>query len=215
MGVHVVRQGECLSTIAARHGIPSWKTLYDDPANADLRRLRPNPNLLYPGDRVVIPAPTKQKTVSCATGQGHGFVVALPMAKLRLVLKGADGQGLASKRYKLEARGWRAEGRTDGNGKIEQDLPLSVREAHLSVWLKDDLVLQYRLLPGALDPHDLVTGVQARLRNLGFHAGPVDGRPRPELEQALRHFQRKAGLAESGRIDQATANRLRDTHDGP
>lgn len=52
---HVVRQGECLSAIAKRYGFASYRIIYDHPDNAELRRARPNPNLLFPGDVIVIP----------------------------------------------------------------------------------------------------------------------------------------------------------------
>ncbi len=54
--VYVVVRGDSLSKIARAHGLSSWRALYDAPENADFRRRRPNPNLIHPGDRVVIPA---------------------------------------------------------------------------------------------------------------------------------------------------------------
>ncbi len=54
--VYVVERGDSLSKIARAHGLSSWRALYDAPENADFRRKRPNPNLIHPGDRVVIPA---------------------------------------------------------------------------------------------------------------------------------------------------------------
>lgn len=52
---YTVLRGDTLSGIAAKHGISSWKSLYEAPANAAFRRKRPNPNLMHPGDRIVIP----------------------------------------------------------------------------------------------------------------------------------------------------------------
>ncbi|HEU4631394.1 MAG TPA: LysM domain-containing protein, partial [Gemmatimonadaceae bacterium] len=57
---HVVRRGESLASIAATHGLASWKALYDAPANKDLRRLRPNPRFIQPGDRVAIPPDARE-----------------------------------------------------------------------------------------------------------------------------------------------------------
>jgi hypothetical protein len=53
--MHVVVEGENLSTIAAAEGFRDFRKLYDAPENAELRKKRPNPNLIRPGDEVVIP----------------------------------------------------------------------------------------------------------------------------------------------------------------
>lgn len=50
-----VQPGDTLSKIAIRHGLPSWRMIYDSPDNADFRRVRPNPNLIYPGDVLILP----------------------------------------------------------------------------------------------------------------------------------------------------------------
>jgi hypothetical protein len=53
---HIVVKGDTLSGIAKKHGFKDWRTIYNDPSNAAFRRKRPNPNLIFPGDVVVIPA---------------------------------------------------------------------------------------------------------------------------------------------------------------
>ena len=57
---YTVVPGDNLSRIAQRFGLRSWRQIYDDPANAAFRRRRPDPNLILPGDVLVIPggAPT-------------------------------------------------------------------------------------------------------------------------------------------------------------
>jgi hypothetical protein len=52
---HRVRQGECLASIAARHGLPSAEALFDHPDNAELKRRRKHPGVLSPGDVVKVP----------------------------------------------------------------------------------------------------------------------------------------------------------------
>ncbi len=52
---YVVQQGDWLSKIAAAHGYDSWKEIYYHPDNAAFRAKRPDPDLIYPGDVLVLP----------------------------------------------------------------------------------------------------------------------------------------------------------------
>lgn len=51
--------------------------------------------------------------------------------------------------------------------------------------------------------------VQRRLARLGFNPGPIDGRWRPQTQQALARFQQQAGLNPTGNINLATYHTLR------
>ncbi|MHC4399783.1 MAG: LysM peptidoglycan-binding domain-containing protein [Planctomycetota bacterium] len=65
--VYVVRRGDTLTRIARDHGFDSWRTIYNHPDNAAFRRQRPNPDLIYPGDRIVIPDVVTAVTATGAT----------------------------------------------------------------------------------------------------------------------------------------------------
>ncbi|MEM1142296.1 MAG: LysM domain-containing protein [Pseudomonadota bacterium] len=72
MRAYTVVRGDNLSRIARAFGLSSWRDLYHDPANAQFRALRPNPNLIFPGDRLQIPdremsAITPQRRQAAAT----------------------------------------------------------------------------------------------------------------------------------------------------
>jgi hypothetical protein len=54
-GFHTVKHGENLSSIARLYGLATWRAIYDHPTNAAFRRSHPDPNLIFPGDRVFIP----------------------------------------------------------------------------------------------------------------------------------------------------------------
>jgi hypothetical protein len=56
MGIHVVKLGENLSRIAQHYGVRYWANIYLAGENDDLRSKRSNPNLICPGDKVVIPS---------------------------------------------------------------------------------------------------------------------------------------------------------------
>lgn len=66
---YTVRRGDTLSHIAARHGLANWRTIYNaTPENDEFRRTHPDPNLIFPGDRVFVPNPRqKQETVPTTT----------------------------------------------------------------------------------------------------------------------------------------------------
>ena len=52
---HRVTQGESITTIALRYGFRDPKAIYDHPDNAELKKKRPSPDILFPGDVVIIP----------------------------------------------------------------------------------------------------------------------------------------------------------------
>ena len=55
MTQYTVQRGDSLSLIARRFHVPRWQTIYNHPLNADFKRRRPNPNLIYPGDVDFVP----------------------------------------------------------------------------------------------------------------------------------------------------------------
>ena len=50
-----VQPGDTLSKIASKHGFSDYREIYDHPSNALFRAKRPNPNLIFAGDIIVIP----------------------------------------------------------------------------------------------------------------------------------------------------------------
>lgn len=52
---YVVKAGDTLGKIALAHGFRSYKDIYDHPDNTAFRAKRPNPNLIFPGDVLMIP----------------------------------------------------------------------------------------------------------------------------------------------------------------
>src|SRR5919109_910268 len=59
----------------------------------------------------------------------------------------------------------------------------------------------------ALTP-DLIKQAQEALKMEGLHPGPVDGVVGPRTRQALRAYQARAGLPQTGVLDDATFHRL-------
>jgi hypothetical protein len=65
-----------------------------------------------------------------------------------------------------------------------------------------------------LDPTSEISGLQGRLRHLGYAVGAPDGTLDPRSEEALRAFQTDHDLEVTGELDQATQDKLRELADG-
>jgi peptidoglycan hydrolase-like protein with peptidoglycan-binding domain len=99
---------------------------------------------------------------------------------------------------------------TDGEGALE--IAIRPDAARALIILGDGTDDPIDLCLGALDPADSVTGVQARLTNLGVDVGPVDGILGPLTTAGIAEFQRQRGLPETGEIDEATSTKLAEVH---
>jgi hypothetical protein len=209
---YVVHQGDCLSAIARRYGFADPDAIYQDPANADLRKLRPDKNVLYPGDIVVIPDPQK-KTVDCGTGGSYKFH--LKVVKKKLIIKLVDGEGkpMDCLPYVLVVGTKTYNGATDGSGQIQQDVDAAATTATLSLCGNPPSDVRIGSLNPSKDCDDGgVTGVQSRLHNLGYDPGPADGDPGPRTAAALRQFQCDNGIDPTGEPDDALLALLEQSH---
>jgi N-acetylmuramoyl-L-alanine amidase len=209
MTTHVVAQGECLATIAARHGF-EWQTIYNAPENAALRRRRPNPNILYPGDVVEIPEkrPVESRV---ATGRQHTFKVPRQTWELRLRLKDHDHEAISGVAWSLSVEGIADpfEGKTGKDGLVAVPFPVHSRRAILTVFGQSHV-----LDIGGLDPVSRVSGVQQRLARLGYDPRAIDGVLGPRTRAAIMAFQESQDdLADTGRLDDATRQRLQEMCD--
>jgi N-acetylmuramoyl-L-alanine amidase len=213
--VHVVEQGECLSEIARKYGFLNYKAVYEHPDNADLRKKRPNPNVLMPGDEVAIPDIASKK-VAAVTNKNHKFQIKLPRKVLRVVFKGHDGKPLKDTEYTLRFGEQTKIGKTDGSGKIDEPVPMGTRVAEIEIAGRA-LTLRLGHLnpigqPGTEDGDDDFAGVQARLKNLGYDAGPTDGIYGRRTRAAIAMFQAEHGLDIDGKANDATLAKLDETY---
>jgi hypothetical protein len=202
--VHRVRQGECLSSIAAEAGL-FWETVWNDSDNAALRQQRSDPNVLLPGDTVVL-RPIETKNEAIATEQRHRFCKRGIPVLLRLRLLD-EGEPCADTEWTLDIEGRLIHGRTDSDGRLEVSISPTVRSGTLLL----RPVGQEREIPiaiGEIDPADTVSGAQGRLRDLGYNVGPIDGDLGPQTRTALKTFQKDHDLEVSGELDSATSDAL-------
>jgi N-acetylmuramoyl-L-alanine amidase len=209
-----VQQGECLSSIARKHGYASWRTIYYHPDNADFRRNRPDPNVIYPNDLLILPD-VEIKHVSRPTDQRHRFVKTSVKTRLRILVRDEDNQPLASKRYELQVGTARHVGTTGSDGIIEHTIVADEESGSLELWISEapaEDSRKWELRIGHLDPVGEITGVQARLNNLGFDCGPVDGILGSKTRAATKAFQKSTGLNIDGIPGPQTKDRLKEAH---
>ena len=199
-GEYRVRQGDCIHSIASKHGL-FWQTIWNHAKNAGLRAERKDPSVLRKGDMVHVPDLTRGQE-SGATEERHRFRRKGVPANMRVRLL-LDDEPRANKPYHLIVDGalWK-EGSTDGDGYVEAGIPPGAKQGTLV--LTDGQEQQtYMLDFGNLDPIDTDEGVKGRLANLGYN---ID----EGLEPAVRDFQVKEQLEVTGRVDDATRARLEE-----
>jgi len=209
---HVVKQGECLSLIAKRYGFKSPLDIWNDGHNQALRDKRKGDfNVLFPGDVLFIPE-RNDKQVAKPTRQAHTFTVKLPPKKVLIFVRNAAEEPVAGADYVLEVGGERLTGKTDGQGKVEQTISTLSTSGKLTVgkyhW---DLDIGH-LNPIVQTPDEGISGIQARLKNLGYLFDCVKGSLCEKTKGALKSFQQAFGLSETGQPDEATKSKLEQAH---
>ena len=119
-GSHVVREGECMSSLAAKKGL-FVAQIFEHPANAQLSTVRGDPNILLPGDRVTIPN-FELKDVDKPTEQKNKFVLLGEPVFLRILVMDRD-KPLGGQPFTLVVGGVTIQDTTQPDGTIETRIP--------------------------------------------------------------------------------------------
>lgn len=209
---YVVQQGDHLSQIARDYGFSDYRTIWDHPDNQELKLKRKNPNVLFPGDVLVIPDRDLRQE-SCATDQRHRFKMQGPGLRLRLVLEDLYRTPIANAKCVLEVENHSRYVITDANGRIDYPLPPQAKRASLVI---QDAQTPYDSVPipikiGHMDPVEEFSGQQSRLNNLGYFAGTADESDESFLS-AVEEFQCDHGLAVDGICGPNTQAKLKEVH---
>ena len=215
---HVVKQGEHLSGIAGKYGFSDYKTIWDDPENAELKAKRRNPHVLHPGDVLSIPD-RKAKTLSGATGQKHRFVLSKTQLTLRLKLQKAFGRPISNTACDLLVETEKHELRTDGDGRLSHAISADAHGAGLLI--REEAAVNGKQVTietgipiriGHLDPVEETSGQIARLANLGYYRAPLDKVDKDELLSSIEEFQCENNLPVTGICDSTTQAKLKEVH---
>jgi hypothetical protein len=212
---HIVVQGESIQKIARDNGYLNWKFIWEHPDNSQLKSKRKDPNILYPGDKVIIP-PIKVKKVSLGTNKIAEFTASeeVPENKINIVLKDSDGKPLKNLKYKIIINEEGKVGKTTSNGEVIENIPMDVALLKLIVYKSEDEgdILEYNLNLNHLDPIDEISGIKARLKNLGFYAGAIDKKEDEELKEAIKWFQKDNNLNANGLVNDLLKSKLKEIH---
>lgn len=211
---HIVQQGETLCSIARAHGCADWQAIYNDPANADLRAKRKNPNVLHPGDVVTIPdspggggvfIPLDRQTTLVRYRKGEQV--------LRLFLANSAWKPRAGEAFKLTFAGGERSGKSDARGVVRATIPDDVQDVELEVGDERWTLKVAHLNPIEADTaDDGASGCKARLSNLGYAVKEIDGPLSAKDKALLRRFQADHGIAVTGELDAATRSKILSLH---
>jgi hypothetical protein len=197
---------DSVESVAYRHGhFPD--TIWQHAENAELREERASMHVLCAGDKLFV-ADIVPKSLPCSTSHIHCFTRrAVPsLLRIRLML---GEQPIIRRPCRMESPGRvPVDAHSDHAGWVHVPVLPDAAKARLMVTLEDGSELQLDLSPRALNPVDTTTGVQARLRNLGYLTDATDGAIDLPTVLALARFQNTNGLGMTGTADAATRTAL-------
>ena len=104
------------------------------------------------------------------------------------------------------------EGSTGGQGKIEHDIPVKERKATLTMNGTTRVLLIGHLNPIKDTKDSGISGVQSRLKNLGYPVGAVDGKMGPSTRAAIQAFQSDNKMSVDGEVSDALIAKLQEKY---
>jgi len=217
-GYYTVKQGDHLSGIAYQYGFANYNPIWDHAENADLKKERKNPNVLFPGDQLFIPD-KETKHYSKPTDQLHKFQVKTTPLKLRIKLHRFYAKPIANTPCDLFIAGNLMKVTSDANGIVEQAIPETARDGKLTV--HQQITVKGRSVPndfeiplkiGDLNPVKKLSGQVGRLSNLGYYRSDLEPLDDPEFVSAVEEFQCDQGLTVDGDCGPQTQAKLEEVH---
>ncbi|MFN0060247.1 MAG: hypothetical protein ACKVX7_17450 [Planctomycetota bacterium] len=197
--IHVVKESEHLSSIAAQFGFADFLLIWNHPDNAGLRALRDDPHVLAPGDKVFIP--DRVDGVQAAeTTQINSFEVDASSLFLRVKVHDLGNVPIADADcvLRIEFESEPKQSKTDKSGFVLEEIRKTTANVELLIDHKLPALkkgdaerteqLKYDLRVGGLNPESQLSGQQARLNNMSYFAGFTTD----DLEQmqwAIEEFQ--------------------------
>jgi len=206
---YIVKDGENLADIALREcGLVNLASILSDAQNKALFTLRPD-QVLHEDDVVAVPqreAGTKEEKL--VPEMINEFETDRPEPNLVLQILDRTRKPRAGAKYQLILQDGRdIKGETDGDGKLQAGIPYE--QTTVSLVIEN---VGRTLAIGQLKSGFSVEGIQARLNNLGYEAGLVDGNAGDATAAAIRRFEKDNQLKETGEVNEALWNKLREVY---
>ncbi len=156
MEPYVIKQGDHLALLAYKFGFDA-DAVWNDPANDALRKVRPKPNILLPGDQLYIPDRVDKKPVTLVTGELNTFVSPdPPTVTITHQFVGNDVSAYATKAYLVREIEQLTGLQTDADGVVKFEAPVTLDTATV---VFTDTGESWALAIGNLDPIDTPVGV--------------------------------------------------------
>ena len=130
-----------------------------------------------------------------------------PQLRLALRIQHFDASPLVSQPTEIAVGSEILSEETDAQGTLVVPLPLDATSGRVIV---EGRVISLEI--GGLDPIDSEAGVDQRLANLGYLAGPLDRVAEVERRLAPEEFQHEQGIPCTGGADAATRAKLVEVH---
>jgi hypothetical protein len=219
---YVIRKGDYLTKLGHEMGFdPAY--VWSHPRNAELVKKRKNQEILKAGDVLWVPDEARRR-LPLEVESSNTYVARVPTVPLKLTLK-LGGKVLKKEPYVLRglgklptASGERKDeivGETDDEGRISLEPNVHVREVEIVLTKRKK---ELRLFIAGIAPDNELSGLRARLKNLGYLGAKHQGAERYEaldpamLEAAIRAFQGDFGLAVDGKITDALRAKILEVH---
>ncbi len=203
LGVHIVG-------LAYRHGHATVDAVWQHPVNESLRAIRADPAVLAEGDVVHVPDAAPRVFKGLQTRRHHDLVVELPIPQVRVVLLRPGGVPFAGLQCTVSFDDQVERPTTDEHGCLQFEINPDTE----TVTLMFDLhIVELRV--AHLQPVDTETGCVARLTNIGYAPGEVDGAVAADayaLRSAVEEFQCDHGLDVDGVLSEETRQELVRVH---
>ena len=163
MQPYVICRGDFLRKLAYQLNFDA-DAVWNDDKNAELRRARPDPRLLYPTDVLYIPdeQDRQRPAQSLVTGSDNSFVATAPTMPMIIAFKDPRCASQACAIPELPGLvGLSA----DTEGVVSFDIPVTVDMFTVQF---TEIGLEYPCGLGYLDPINTLSGIFQRLQNLGY-----------------------------------------------
>jgi hypothetical protein len=172
MRPYVICKGDHLAMLAYQFGFDA-NTVWGDPANASLRQLRPDPDILFAGDVLYIPDPPPGPPPSqgLTPGSTNTFVSSPPTVTVAIKL---TSPALASQPFTIPEVPALTGLTVGADGTVTLQIPVTVATFTLTF---TSPAATFTCNLGNKDPITTLSGVFQRLQNLGFIDGDASFDP--------------------------------------